>query len=45
MKLENFINLQLLHPVNVLLIIGIASLVPFIFAAVAAGPPKHPTTL
>jgi hypothetical protein len=29
MKLENFINLELLRPINIIIIILIASLVPF----------------
>jgi len=45
MKFPQLINWQLLHPVNIILIILIATLVPVGFAAIAAGPPKHPTTL
>lgn len=43
MKLENFINLDiLLSPINWLIIIGIAALVPFAVAVIAK-PPANPT--
>jgi hypothetical protein len=45
MKLENFINLDiLLSPINWLIIIGIAAMVPFGVALIAS-PPKNPTVL
>jgi hypothetical protein len=45
MKLENFINTQILFsPINWLIIIGVAAFVPFI-VAVVANPPKNPPGL
>jgi hypothetical protein len=42
MKFPQLINWQLLHPVNVILIILIAFFVPVGLAVITAGPPKHP---
>jgi hypothetical protein len=45
MKLDNFVNLNiLLSPINWLIIIGIAGLVP-LGVALLASPPKNPTVL
>jgi hypothetical protein len=42
MKLENFVNLDiLLSPINWLIIIGVAFFVPFAVAAIAK-PPQNP---
>jgi hypothetical protein len=45
MKLENFINTQILFsPINWIIIIGVAFFVP-LGVAIIANPPKNPTGL
>jgi hypothetical protein len=45
MKLANFVNTQILFsPINWIIIIGVATIVPLAVAAIA-NPPKNPTGL
>jgi hypothetical protein len=44
MKLENFINLSLLHPINIAIIILIATMVPTALRLLSNPPQHNPLT-